>query len=124
MFDARALSRAGARGLMQLMPDVARPAARAAGIDSWNDDLLDDPSVNLKLGVAHLASLLKDYDDLPRVLAAYNAGRRRADQWSRYPGAKDPEVFTEWVPFDETRGYILAIQRNRELYRALYDWAG
>ena len=46
----------------------------------------------------------------------------RVERWVRRGGVADPEVFAERIPFVETRGYVRVIQRNQELYRALYHW--
>jgi soluble lytic murein transglycosylase len=121
-FDPSATSRAGARGLMQIMPDVGRKVARAEGFPFWDPVLLYQPDVSLQLGVTHLRDLLGRSGDLPHVLAAYNAGTSRLDRWLQRPGADDPEVFIERIPFRETRGYVRAVLRNRDVYRRLYSW--
>lgn len=121
-FNPRALSPAGARGLMQLMPSVAQFIAERSGITPWSPSLLYHPGVNVRLGVAHLAPLLRAQPDVAYALAAYNAGETRVARWGRKRGAGDPELFTERIPFDETRDYVKSILRGRELYRALYDW--
>lgn len=121
-FNAGATSAAGARGLMQLMPSVARPLAASAGINPWSPSMLYDPGINVMLGVRHLAPLVRSEPALPRVLAAYNAGESRVVRWARKRGAEDPEMFTERIPFAETRDYVKAVLRNREFYRVLYAW--
>ena len=121
-FNPRAVSVAGARGLMQVMPSVGQQVARSLGYPLWDPGLLFDPDANLELGIAHLASSIRQYDDLPRVLAAYNAGGSRVTRWAAKPGAQDPEVFAERISFTETRDYVRIVQRNMELYRALYGW--
>ncbi|MGI9091467.1 MAG: transglycosylase SLT domain-containing protein, partial [Gemmatimonadaceae bacterium] len=121
-FNPRATSSAGARGLMQLMPNVARSIAVSAGIAPWSASLLYDPGINVMLGVRHLAPLIRSQPNLPRVLAAYNAGESRVTRWARKRGAADPEMFTERIPFAETRDYVKVVLRNREFYRALYAW--
>jgi soluble lytic murein transglycosylase len=75
--------------------------------------------VNLELGINHLRSMLAGRDPI-RALAAYNAGDGRVARWSKKPGATDPEVFIERIPFAETRDYVRIVLRNRDLYRALY----
>ncbi|PYP75511.1 MAG: hypothetical protein DMD35_21255 [Gemmatimonadetes bacterium] len=119
-----AVSRAGARGLMQLMPSVGASIASGRGYPLWNPALLFDPDVSMQLGTRHLASSLNDRDDPTRALAAYNAGQSRVARWSRRPGASDPEQFAEWIPFVETRDYVRAVVRNRAVYSGLYasDW--
>ncbi len=53
-------------------------------------------------------------------MAAYNAGPVPVARWLARPGADDPDRFIELIPYPETRGYVRAVLRNRELYRALY----
>lgn len=121
-FNPRAVSVAGARGLMQLMPGVAKEIARSLGIRPWSPARLFDPGINITLGVRHLAPLVRHEPDLARALAAYNAGASRVVRWNRRRGADDPEVFTERIPFPETQDYVKSVLRNREWYRALYSW--
>lgn len=121
-FNPAATSPAGARGLMQLMPDVGRGLASSKGIAAWNPDMLYDPSINIKLGTAHLSGLVRKYPEVVRALAAYNAGESRVEKWSTKTGAADAEVFTERIPFVETRDYVRTILRNRAYYQALYPW--
>jgi soluble lytic murein transglycosylase len=121
-FNPRATSPVGARGLMQLMPPVGRTLARSKGIAGYTDESLYDPAINIKLGTTHLAALLRRTSNLERVLAAYNAGESRVARWITKAGASDPEIFTERIPFVETRDYVRAIVRNRAFYGMLYQW--
>jgi soluble lytic murein transglycosylase len=119
-FEPRATSRAGARGLMQIMPPVGRQLASAERYHLWDAALLYQPDVSLELGMMHLAGLLRDYRDVAHALAAYNAGSSRAKRWLEQAGTEDAEVFVERIPFPETRDYVRIILRDRELYRRLY----
>ena len=121
-WNPEAVSPVGARGLMQLMPSVGASIASGRGYPVWNPVLLFDPDVSMQLGTRHLASSLRGSEDPTRALAAYNAGASRVTRWSRRPGASDPEQFTEWIPFVETRGYVRAVVRNRAVYGAVYSW--
>ncbi|HKR09755.1 MAG TPA: transglycosylase SLT domain-containing protein [Gemmatimonadaceae bacterium] len=121
-FNPQATSPAGARGLMQLMPSVGQSLAAEKGIGPWNPDLLWEPDVSIKLGTAHLSTLVRKYPEVVKSLAAYNAGESRVEKWSTKAGANDPEVFTERIPFVETRDYVRTILRNRAYYQALYAW--
>lgn len=121
-FNPRATSPAGARGLMQLMPAVGKTLADNKGIGPWDPDLLYQPATNIKLGTAHLRGLVRKYPEVVKVLAAYNAGESRVERWSSKTGAADPEVFTERIPFVETRDYVRIVLRNRAYYEALYPW--
>ncbi len=121
-FNPRATSPAGARGLMQVMPSVGASIARSAGISDWDAAMLYQPGVNIELGVRHLAPLLKSQPSVARSLAAYNAGGSRVSRWSARKGSDDPEMFTERIPFSETRDYVKNVLRNRDVYEALYSW--
>lgn len=121
-FNPRALSPAGARGLMQLMPAVGASIAQSRNYPIWNQALLFDPDVSLELGTAHLASSLKRGTPPARALAAYNAGASRVARWIGRPGSGDAELFTEWIPYTETRDYVRIVQRNAQVYRALYGF--
>jgi soluble lytic murein transglycosylase len=122
MFNPAATSPAGARGLMQVMPELGGRLANSLAYPVWDPVLLYQPDVSLQLGSFHLQELLGRYARPVEVLAAYNAGASRVERWSRRVGVEDPEVFAERIPFVETRGYVRVIQRNQELYRALYSW--
>ena len=120
-FKADIVSRAGAIGLMQVMPPTGAQLARTHGPNGFTERSLTKPEVNLHLGAAFFVDMSKRYDDeLPLVLSAYNAGPTRATRWRRYPEVSDPLRFTERIPFVETRGYVKSVRRNLGLYRALY----
>jgi peptidoglycan lytic transglycosylase len=121
-FDPGATSVVGARGLMQVMPDLGARLAQTLGYPVWDPVLLYQPDVSLQLGTHHLQELARLYRDPVHILAAYNAGVSRVERWQRRKGVEDPEVFAERIPFAETRGYVRAIQRNEEIYRMLYPW--
>ncbi|HEY2378370.1 MAG TPA: transglycosylase SLT domain-containing protein [Gemmatimonadaceae bacterium] len=121
-FNPRAVSVAGARGLMQVMPPVGQQIARSLGYPLWDPGLLFDPDANLELGATHLAASIRQYEDLARVLAAYNAGGSRVTRWAAKSGTDDPEIFVERISFTETRDYVRIVERNAEIYRALYSW--
>jgi soluble lytic murein transglycosylase len=123
MFNPGATSPVGARGLMQVMPELGGRLAQSLAYPVWDPVLLYQPDVSLQLGAFHLQELAGRYDEPVHVLAAYNAGASRVERWSQRIGVDDPEVFTDRIPFAETRGYVRAIQRNQEIYRSLYAWA-
>ena len=108
--------------MMQLMPTVGRTLARSNPVPGYTDESLYDPAVNIKLGTVHLGGLLRKTSNIERVLAAYNAGESRVARWIQKKGAADPEVFTERIPFVETRDYVRSIIRNQAFYSSLYQW--
>jgi soluble lytic murein transglycosylase len=122
MFNPTATSPAGARGLMQVMPQLGGRLAESLSYPVWDPVLLYQPDVSLQLGSYHLQELAVRYTEPGHILAAYNAGASRVERWARRTGVDDPEVFAERIPFVETRGYVRIISRNQELYRSLYQW--
>jgi soluble lytic murein transglycosylase len=77
--------------------------------------------VSLALGTTHFATFLsQEGGNIPRGLAAYNAGPSRVTLWAAKRGADDSEIFVERIPFAETRDYVRNILRNRDIYAALY----
>jgi soluble lytic murein transglycosylase len=125
-FDPEALSPAGARGLAQLLPSTAALTARGLDV-TFYPDWITVPDLNLHLGAAHFAVLLRQFKGREdAAIAAYNAGGRPVGRWLRLPGADDPDQFLEGITYPETRGYVRSVMRNRILYGALYaeDSAG
>jgi soluble lytic murein transglycosylase len=121
-FNPRAVSVAGARGLMQVMPAVGQEVAQSLRFPVWYPSLLFDADANLDIGTSHLSAFMGQYRVPMRVLAAYNAGGSRVSRWSAKPGTSDPEIFAERIPFAETRDYVRIVTRNAEIYKALYKW--
>jgi len=120
VFDAQALSPAGARGLAQLLPGTAALTARGLDV-TFYPEWITVPDLNLHLGAAHLQELLQRFGGrVDAAAAAYNAGTAPVKRWLERAGADDPDEFIELIPYQETRGYVRAVLRNRELYRALY----
>jgi len=120
VFDAEALSPAGARGLAQLLPGTAALTARGLDV-TFYPEWITVPDLNLHLGAAHLQELLERFAGrVDAAVAAYNAGAAPVARWLARPGAEDPDQFIESIPYQETRGYVRSVLRNRELYRALY----
>jgi soluble lytic murein transglycosylase len=121
-FNPRATSRAGAVGLMQVLPSVGADIARARGMTSYERVLLYQPDVNVRLGMAHLDAMLRQYPRVEYALAASNAGGAPVRRWRQKRGSDDPELFIERIPYDETRDYVRTLLRNQAMYRTLYGW--
>ena len=119
VFDVEALSPAGARGLAQLTPGTAALTARGLDV-TFYPEWITVPDLNLHLGAAHLAELLRRFGRIETAIAAYNAGASPVRRWLERDGADDPDQFIELIPYPETRGYVRSVIRNRELYRVLY----
>lgn len=122
-FDYDALSSAGARGLMQLMPATAREVASRLGVPHRNEWLTERPDHNILLGSTYLNQMIRRYDGSYAIaLAAYNAGPGRADRWLREIG--DPRKgeidIIDWIellPIYETRNYVQRVLESVYVYR-------
>ncbi len=123
-FTPDALSSAGARGLMQMMPRTARTTARRAGLPFGLRKLSDDADYNLTLSDAHIQALLRDYNgSYLLTAAAYNAGGGNVGKWlKRFGDPRDPDVdsvdWIESIPFSETRNYVQRVLEAVQVYRA------
>lgn len=120
-FGPAAISRAGARGLMQLMPATARRVARSLALPDPPPEGLHAPSLNLTLGIAYLAQVLADFGgNLYLALAAYNAGPQPVRRWREQTPIADPDRFVEAIPYAETREYVKRVLASYRRYQALY----
>ncbi len=123
-FNPAAVSSAGARGLLQLMPATAKAMAKAVGVTYSQDRLTSDPAYNAQLGAAFLGKLHASFGgSFVMTFAAYNAGPSRVTAWvKQYGDPRDPDVdvvnWIERIPFTETRNYVQRIMENMQVYRA------
>jgi peptidoglycan lytic transglycosylase len=109
LYRTDAVSSAGARGLLQLMPDTARRTARAFKQPKPSADALFDPDVAIVLGAAHLREVLDRFGGQTiAALAAYNAGPNAATRWIP-PQPVEADVWIENIPYNETRTYVQRI---------------
>lgn len=104
-FDARARSKTGAMGLMQLQPATAKGIAMRTGGRRFRVSDLYDPEINVRYGSWYLRHLLDKYGDLRTALAAYNGGQGNV---------------TRGVVYEETRAYVDDVLETRDLYRRAY----
>ena len=124
-FNQHAISSAGARGLMQLMPATARAVAGKEQVPYDRARLTADPAYNLALGSAHLADLVTRFDgSYLLAVAAYNAGASRVQGWLlEYgdPRSRGMDVINwiETIPFPETRNYVQRVFENLQVYRSV-----
>lgn len=121
-FMPAAVSTAGARGWMQLMPATAEKVAKSIKV-AFTPKKLDDPNFNVRLGSAYLSDLLSDFEgSYILALASYNAGPSRAKRWIKeYGDPRDPQVdvidWIEMIPFTETRNYVQRVMESVAIYR-------
>ncbi|MER9582696.1 lytic transglycosylase domain-containing protein [Mesorhizobium sp. M0276] len=123
-FNIGAVSSAGARGLLQLMPGTAKQLAKKAGLQFSQMRLTTDAGYNATLGAAFLGEQLERFNgSYVLTFAGYNAGPNRASQWvARYgdPRGKDIDAVVDWIeriPYTETRSYVQRVMENYEVYK-------
>ena len=125
-FMPAVISKAGAKGLMQMIDSTARRTATRAGLPFDSARMLSDAAFNAQLGAAHLGELLAEQGgSYILTFAAYNAGGGRVKDWieaygdPRTPGV-DPIDWVERIPFTETRNYVQRVMANVGVYRAIF----
>lgn len=123
-FNAAAVSHAGARGLLQLLPGTAKSVAKKAGMTFSQERLTTDAGYNATLGAAFLSEQLGRFDgSYVLTFVGYNAGPGRARDWiKRYgdPRGKDIDTVVDWIeriPFTETRAYVQRVMENYQVYK-------
>ncbi len=114
-FNPNAVSWAGAIGLMQLMPFTAK----RFGVKDRK--ALFSPYLNIRLGIKHLAGVMKRYrNNLYLALAAYNAGGGNVSRWVRSIRVRNWEEWMEMIPYRETRNYVRKVMATYRIYKELY----
>jgi soluble lytic murein transglycosylase len=123
--DPNVISGAGAIGLTQLMPSTATRVAHKIGLGRPSVAALGEPSLNIRIGTAYVAELLKRFGGNPALaLAAYNAGEGAVDRWLGERGKESLDSFVEQIPIAETRGYVKRVLGTYATYRYLYGKGG
>jgi soluble lytic murein transglycosylase len=118
LFKHNAVSGAGAVGLMQLMPRTAKGIARKMKIGDYE---LTDPCISIQIGAKYLSMHLKYFkNNLYYTMAAYNAGAGNVKKWKDKLQTGDMDYFTEFIPFIETRNYMLRTEKFLTQYNMIY----
>ncbi len=118
LFDERALSPSGARGLTQVMPATGAEIATAAGVADFQELRLEEPALSIDFGARYLAVQLRAFPgDVFRAVAAYNAGGGAVRRWDI--ASADPDIFVELIPLAEPQAYVRALYVHHAAYRAL-----
>ena len=121
-FDPKAISRVGARGMMQVMPATASKISKKIKLNYSKERLTSDPEYNIKLGSYYLYSLAEEYDSYILALVGYNAGPKRIKTWVKKFGDPrkkniDAVSWIEKIPIKETRLYVKIVLSNLQVYR-------
>jgi soluble lytic murein transglycosylase len=123
-FNPYAVSHAGARGMMQLMPGTAREQAGKVGVGYDGTRLYTDPNYNVLLGSTYFQRMLNMWNgNVPLAVASYNAGYGNVRKWVRAygdpRGRKDVLQWIEQIPFSETKAYVQRVIENSVVYDSM-----
>lgn len=120
-FDPNALSRRGAKGLMQIMDTTGAWSATELGILDFTPDQLFEPEVNIEIGCWYIARLFNQYEGhIPTLLAAYNAGTGNIYKWRNDKKYSLDGITIHNIPFRETKQYVKRVMMNLKFYTYLY----
>ena len=122
VYHPTVVSRAGATGVMQIMPGTGSRVSRLSGYGSYSDELLRDPEANVYFGIWYLSRLMDRYDDqFPLAVGSYNGGPHNIGRWLRSKHNVGLEEFVEEIPFNETRKYTKRVTQMYATYLSIYD---
>jgi soluble lytic murein transglycosylase len=119
-FDANAVSRVGAMGLMQLMPSTFQWMLDREGNTQLTEDDITNPSINIRYGCHYLAYLSTKYSSVYEIAAAYNAGDGAVDLWLNDDHYSSDGVHLDSIPYPETASYAEKVTENYKTYLELY----
>jgi len=118
-FNAQVVSSAGAVGLMQLLPQTAANMAARLGMKPFSAKMLTDPATNIRLGVEYYTMRHAQYGNPEHTLCSYNAGAGKLAVWMQGLGNLEPDLFVEFIPYEETRDYVRKVLTNAMFYERL-----
>lgn len=121
-FDNTATSSKDARGLMQITPQTGQWASEKLKLEDYEDELLYDPEINIKIGSWYLDNLRTQFDgNFELVLAAYNGGSGNVTEWLGNKEYSDDGRTLKKIPFEETENYVLRVFKTYDKYKELYE---
>ena len=120
-FNRRAVSKVGALGLMQIMPDTGEWIAGQMGLGRFEAEDLYRTDVNIRMGCWYVSELKHEFkNNLVLVMIAYNAGRGQAKSWMQKNGWDYDFGSPDLIPYDDTRNYVKSVLRDRDEYYRYY----
>lgn len=123
-FNHKAVSPAGATGLMQLMPETAKGVAKDLKISSYD---LKNPLISITFGTRYLQWLKRIFPggytkSFEKIVGGYNAGAGNVIKWRKKLRYNDIDYYIEFIPFKETKGYILRTKKYLIQYKLIYNY--
>jgi len=122
-FNAQAESSKGAKGLMQITPSTGEWIASTTGMKDFNEEMLFDPEINIRLGSWYIG-YLKDYynSSFELVFAAYNGGSGNVDKWLKDKNYSLNGRTLDTIPFSETENFVKKLKKYYNIYKKIYKW--
>lgn len=122
-FESDAESSKGAKGLMQITPSTGEWIAQSIGMKSFDESMLFDPEINIKLGSWYIEHLTDYYNgSFELVFAAYNGGRGNVDKWLKDKNLSSNGRSLDEIPFLETANFVKKLRKNYNVYKHIYEW--
>jgi soluble lytic murein transglycosylase len=122
-FNPFAMSNKDARGLMQITPQTGRWIAERMNLKEYDDDMLYDPVINIRLGCWYINYLFNYYGgDFTLAIAAYNGGNGNVDKWLKDARFSRNGKKLDVIPFVETDKFVKRVQNNYKFYHSIYKW--
>lgn len=120
-FRPNVVSDAGARGLMQMMPDAFDWVRFRKGLEKTHEkELLFDPATNIDFGTSMLRLLLDEFETIPNALCAYHAGWGSVKKWLADPACAPDGKNVTHIPFPDTAAYVKRVMQTMQMYQNLY----
>ncbi|NLP28272.1 MAG: lytic transglycosylase domain-containing protein [Clostridia bacterium] len=120
-FRVKANSHKDARGLMQITGDTGKWIAGEMKIENYEEEMLYDPEMNIKMGCWYINNLRGEFgDNIHLILASYNAGRGRVNSWLEDKKYSLDGKNLDYIPYEETDKYVKKIEANYNIYKLLY----
>lgn len=122
-FDPEAESHAGAKGLMQMIPDTfSWIQQKIDGSAEIGEEALLDPETNIRYGCRVLREMVDTFGNIDTALCAYNAGAGAVERWLGDPACSSDGTTLDKIPYPETERYVEKVNRNRMIYEKLYEF--
>ena len=110
-FNKTAISKSGALGLMQILPNTAKWIAKELN-QEYNNEIMFEPEINIKFGCFYLRYLFDKFDDIDKVICAYNAGEGKVFDW-----IENGELVRDKIDYNETKNYLSRVEGYFRIYK-------
>ncbi|WP_242875943.1 lytic transglycosylase domain-containing protein [Cellulosilyticum sp. I15G10I2] len=121
--NPNAISRSGAKGLMQIMDKTGAWGAEEVAISNYSHETLFKPDINIQIGCWYISKLIRQYnEDVDLALAAYNAGSGNIAKWRNNPRYSQDGKSLSDMPFRETKLYVKRVKQHYKVYQFLYRY--